>query len=442
MEQNYSSTFLSHLFAWLNQQHYDYAVLRNYEGLPEHNNSRDIDIVIEKKVYRQIKSELLKLVEKEGWKLVTLLVSDRLITWVCGHIADNGDTDLIQLDFFFHTSVFGIKLLSAEEIISKRVFNGKVYHASKEYEFLDKYLYDRAVGAEYPEKYKAIREQVEHNERVLTVAKTVFGCQTLEECDRKDRKVLLYRAFLQNLKKRPINTLCAMLMFECYRLRNYICSDTGFSIGFTGPDGSGKTTVIDLMIEQWGEVFRKAHTYYHFRPMLFGNLGEVAHSAGIKKEVDRNYDKPHRGGKTGVISSLFRLGYYSVDYLLGYFVRIKPIIRITRLVVFDRYYTDIICDSRRSRIYLSPKFLYAWKCLFIPNLDYNILLTASTETILARKRELDEKGIRTINEKIDFLAAKKGYLKVLNEGTPNEAVAKILRYVFEEQHNKNIKRLR
>lgn len=59
-----------------------------------------------------------------------------------------------------------------------------------------------------------------------------------------------------------------MLKFEYYHIRNYICSDTGFSVGFTGPDGSGKTTVIDLLLERLAPVFRTAHKYYHFRPTL------------------------------------------------------------------------------------------------------------------------------------------------------------------------------
>ena len=200
--------------------------------------------------------------------------------------------------------------------------------------------------------------------------------------------------------------------------------------------------LIELMIEQLGAVFHKAHVYYHFRPMLFGNLGEVAHSTGLKKNVDRNYDKPHRGGKTGMFNSLFRLLYYSVDYFLGYFVRVKTVTRITRLVIFDRYYTDIICDSRRSRIYLSTKFLYWFGRLFIPSLDYNILLTANTETILSRKQELDREGIETINGKIDYLATKPTYYKILNERAPQDAVADILRLVFDKQHLKNLKRLR
>ena len=42
---------------------------------------------------------------------------------------------------------------------------------------------------------------------------------------------------------------------------------------------------------------------------------------------------------------------------------------------------------------------------------------------------------------MDDLADKPSFYKVLNEGTPQEAVAEILRIVFEKQHKKNIKRL-
>ena len=323
-----------------------------------------------------------------------------------------------------------------------RQFNGEVYHADKTFEFLDKYMYDRAVGVAYPEKYMQTRLVVKDNQKVKQLVAEVFGKDTLLACDKARKKELLKAALKWNFKRFGLGVVAHYWQFEYYHIKNYLCSNTGFSIGFTGPDGSGKTTVIGLLIENLGDVFRKAHVYYHFRPVLFGNLGEVAHSAGVKKEVDRNYSQPHRGGKTGKVSSMVRLLYYSLDYIVGYWLKVKSVTRITRLVIFDRYYTDIICDSRRSRIYLNYKFLYGFGKLFIPSLDYNILLTAGTDTILARKRELDEEGIRLINKKIDYLANKKGYKKILNERTPEEAVTEILNYILEKQHNKNLRRLK
>ncbi|MGM9693165.1 MAG: hypothetical protein ACI3X6_08135 [Alloprevotella sp.] len=432
---------LTLLFDYLNS-HAAYALLRNFEGLPERYDSRDIDIAIVRKDYRKHRKELVALIEQAGWKMLTYQNSYRLATWVCARIDGNGKAELVQLDFFFNTSLYGLMLLDQKKIMEHRRFNGKFYHVAPAGEFLDKYLYLRAVGADYPEKYSRQRARVENDAAVAEEIKSTFGCRSLSECDRDGRATLLRRLIIRNFAKYGLQTVGNVLRFAYSHLRNYACSDTGFSIGFTGPDGSGKTTVIDLLIENFGDVFRKAHAYYHFRPMLFGNLGEVAHKAGVKKEVDRNYSQPHRGGKTGTLSSLLRLFYYSADYIAGYFLRIKPHTRITRLVLFDRYFTDIICDSRRSRICLPAGFLYHFGKFLIPSLDYNVLLTAPTDTILQRKRELDREGIEAINRKIDFLADKKGYYKILNEGTPQEAVTKILNIVFEEQHQKNLKRLR
>lgn len=435
------SSFQAAFFQLLNRNS-EYAVLRNFEGLPEYNDSRDIDIAISRKNYNALKQPLIQLIENLGWKIITYLYSDRLITWVVAHVGDNHETNLIQLDFFFNTSVFGVELMSVEELLAARKFNGKIYHAGEEVQFLDKYLYDRVVNAQYPEKYKATREAAEHRATVKYKIRSLFGTESAAVADKTSGKKLLMKAVGYNLRKRPLGLIGGVSRFLWTFTGNYVRSRTGFSIGFTGPDGSGKTTVIDRTIERLGDVFATAHTYNHFRPALFGNLGDVAHSAGLKKEVDRNYSDPHRGGKTGSLSSLARLGYYSIDYILGYFAKVKTQTRITRLVIFDRYFTDIICDSRRSRIYLPPKFLNLWRKLFIPSLDYNILLTASSETILARKRELDEAGINAINERIDYLAPKKGYLKVLNESTPDAAVTEILNHIFNEQHKKNLKRLK
>ena len=478
--------YIIRVFGLLNERA-EYAVLRNYEGLPERNESRDIDIIITRRGFRSIKRELVDTLCQEGWRIVTYLNSDRLITFVCAKNVGN-ETEIVQWDFFLNTSVWGVELMSAEEFVEHRVWNGFLWHVDIVGEFLDKYLYNRAVGEAYPAKYEAIRRRIfgpltedlsltepkvfepkaikctddtedavalpalkselsvksvgdKTSRRVESKLSQVFGCGDLVVCDGLSGKRLFGRAVWWNLKRRPFGLIAGVCAFLWSFVRNYICTNTGFAIGFTGPDGVGKTTVIEMLIGRLGGVFRTAHSYMHFRPMLFGNLGEVAHSAGLKREVDRNYNDPHRGKKVGVLSSLVRLAYYSVDYIVGYWLKVKSQIRITRLVVFDRYYTDVICDSRRSRIFLNYRFLYWFGRVFIPQLDYNILLTAEVDTILARKQELTREGIEVINERIDYLAGKKGYVKFLNDGGPEETVTEILEWVFEEQHKRNLKRL-
>lgn len=147
---------ISDIIGLLNKEA-NYAVLRNFEGLPDKNNSRDIDIIITRDSYKKVKGSLVTLIDNSGWKIITYLHSDRLISYVCATTTEE-QTDIIQWDFFFDTSVWGIQLMSAEEFLANKKFNGFLYYIDTDGQFLDKYLYNRAVGSKYPEKYRATRE--------------------------------------------------------------------------------------------------------------------------------------------------------------------------------------------------------------------------------------------------------------------------------------------
>lgn len=424
---------VAEVFSFLNEN-VDYAVLRNYEGLPYENKSRDIDIIITKSDYRKIRNDFVQLLVSNGYKIVSFFESERLQTIICGRVSDS-IVDLLQFDFFFHTSAYGNILLDAKTILDSKIFENGVYHVSKEFEFLDKYLYLKYIGAEYPQKYNKTKESIRNSEKLKGLLQELFKISDFDELESKTTS-----EFRKIIRKEVGLSIKNRVTFYSYYLLNQI-KYKGYSFGFTGPDGSGKTTVLDCMVDALKSVYSQIDLY-HFRPTVFGNLGEVAHSVGIKKEVDKDYSKPHRGNKVGPINSFCRLVFYSIDYIVGYCLKVRRKLCKRQLVVFDRYYTDIICDSRRSRIFLPTKFLYWFGRLFIPSLDYNILLTASTETILNRKQELDKEGIEAINSKIEYLSTKKGYKKILNEGTPQQTACQILDYIFNEQHRKNLKRIK
>jgi len=436
---NISSDLINRIIAFLNEYTL-YAVLRNFEGLPDDNESRDIDIIILPEDFRKHQLSIVKLIADSGWKIVSYRNNGRLITFVCSLIHRN-DVEIIQLDFFLHTSVHGITLIEAKEILKDREFNGSLYHVSKIYEFLDKYVYNRAVGEPYPKKYQSLRMEVGKHELVKRKLKEIFGFEDIDIIDNVSHKKLLKKALLRNLKTQFFKTVGLLAKSQWMYISGFLSSNVAVRIGFTGPDGAGKTTVIELLKAQTSSVFGKATENYHFRPLLIPNLGDAAHSRGLKKAVDKEYNRPHRSQKKGKLNSFFRLSYYTVDYIAGFWVKIKPHCHYTKFIIFDRYYTDIITDSRRSSIHLSPKFLYYWAKIFIPSLQYNILLTAKTDVILARKQELNADGINLINTNLKFLSEQKGYYLILNNDAPLEAVKKILMLVFEGQHLKNMKRI-
>jgi thymidylate kinase len=85
--------------------------------------------------------------------------------------------------------------------------------------------------------------------------------------------------------------------------------------------------------------------------------------------------------------SLLKLGYFSLDYIIGYFGKIYLMLVQSTLVLFDRYYHDILIDPKRYR-YNGPMWLARWVGKIIPKPDLFILLDASPEVLQARKKEV------------------------------------------------------
>lgn len=228
--------------------------------------------------------------------------------------------------------------------------------------------------------------------------------------------------------------------FKEHFIKNSKLSSNGFSMSFTGPDGSGKTTILDAVEKELSKIFSEVKIN-HFRPTVIPRIAEVFNKAGLKKEVDEDYSNPHRGGETSKLSSFVRLFYYIFDYIYGYYKIVKPILSRNGVVIFDRYYTDIVADSKRSRINIPYKTIMALKS-FVPNMKYNFLVYVDPDNILARKQELTREQILGIYERLDYILEKdKSYIKIDNNDDVNIAVSNILNHIFNEQHKKLIKKL-
>ncbi len=249
------------------------------------------------------------------------------------------------------------------------------------------------------------------------------------------------RLVLRRLLRHPLSTLVQVGDFLTTFTANYINSRTGFSLAFTGPDGVGKTTVISQVNDLLGPAFSSAALYLHFRPTLLPNLGDVGEKTGIKKDVDRNFDDPHRGKPTSALSSLLRLAYYTLDYVAGHFLVVKPQTRITKYVIFDRYFTDIIADPRRTRIYLPLRVLLAWQKAFIPRPDYTFLLVADPQIILSRKQELSLTDVEAVISILRRLDKHKRTQVYTNDLDARSCALEIVRHIIVRQHSRNLRRL-
>jgi len=155
----------------------------------------------------------------------------------------------------------------------------------------------------------------------------------------------------------------------------------GLFVVVLGPDGTGKSSVIRHLVEASSASFA-GHQLFHWRP---GCLWRRKGSGG---NTDPHGQVPHPAWW-----SVARVFSHLLDYWVGYVSKIRPALVRSNVVVFDRYFYDLLVDRRRYR-YGGPHWLISRLVPFVPKPDLILILDASEETVLSRKQELGREELR------------------------------------------------
>jgi len=157
-------------------------------------------------------------------------------------------------------------------------------------------------------------------------------------------------------------------------------------IAVLGVDGAGKSTVMARIASDLSPAF-PATKLYHRRPLASLRRWRERDNVGNgddSKHIVNTHAQPYRNRA----SSLAKLAFWWADYMfLGYIADIFPRLVDSTLVLFDRYYYDLLVYPKRYR-YGGPLWLAYFVGLFIPRPHLVILLDAPPEVIHARKQEV------------------------------------------------------
>lgn len=189
---------------------------------------------------------------------------------------------------------------------------------------------------------------------------------------------------------------------EWLRIFRRVTRPTGFVVAILGPDGSGKTTVIEHIEKEFACAFRGIRRF-HLRP----HFGRAAGGTTVSD--------PHAQDPRGRLASCLKIGMFVADYWSSWLRQVMPSKIRSTLIVFDRYYHDLLVDRRRYR--LPERFaLPRWMSSLIPQPDLWLVLDAPAEQLVARKGEISLESARSLTTAYAALAHRLPNAVVIDSG--------------------------
>lgn len=404
--------FLSTLFRSLDENQVRYCVLHSWESLPRELPS-DLDIAVHPEDAARLTSAFRD-VQKLGYRLVQRI--HYFVDAYCFRFVWREESRLkcVAVDVMFQRQRTAPIEASAEWLVSGRRRNGEFWIPEPATEFI--YLLARRTWkATVRENHQQRLQQLVNTlgrPMAEKLAGTIFTAklrgQVVEACAAKNLPELLPQmrrhARRANLGRNPVR-LITQSFWNVVRLLGRWSEPTGVFLVLLGPDGSGKSTLIEHLISELGSVLDR-QLLFHWRPMLLWRR---------KPEVDTT--RPHGLPSHGLCRSIIRIFAHLIDYWLGYWLLIRPVLARNGLVVFDRYFDDVLVDASRYR-YGGPLWLARLLRSFIPQPDLVLVLDAAEDTVLSRKQEVSRTEIRRQRRLYAKCAERKGHGQVINTAMP------------------------
>jgi thymidylate kinase len=130
------------------------------------------------------------------------------------------------------------------------------------------------------------------------------------------------------------------------------------------------------------------------------------------------------------VLSTAKLLYYLFDFAAGYACKVWPARRRGRVIIFDRYYADLLIDPQRYR--QGPALVSARAVgALIPQPDLMIILDAPAAVLQARKQEVSFNESERVRKGYLSLARSTSRAHVVDASRPADQVFEDVRRLVE-----------
>jgi thymidylate kinase len=365
-----------------------YCILASYDRYPERIAS-DVDFMVVPADAPRAAQVLARVAARSNARLVQCVQHETTAAWFVIARQEAATISFIQPDLSTDYRRRGRLWLQAEDIVARRRWHaGGFWVASAADAFiyylikrLDKGALSSAQAEELERRYRedpqAARQLLRrhfpaHAAGLIEKALLAQEYACLDEFLVPLRDALHSRAPAESMSQRLFQWLS-----EHGRVIDRLLRPTGLSIAFLGPDGCGKSSVIDRLQHELRDVFRRVD-YQHLRPRPAARTGHSSRAPVLD---------PHAQLPRGTSGSIAKLIHFWASYVIGALLWTFPRRVSSTLVIFDRYYHDIVADPRRYR-YGAPLIWARLLGRLVPQPELIFVLDASPEVVQARKQEV------------------------------------------------------
>ncbi|MGB8801261.1 MAG: hypothetical protein WCC97_11270 [Candidatus Acidiferrales bacterium] len=396
------------LFRLLNEFGVRYCVIHSWEELPGSLHS-DLDLAVHPEDKVRITSiiEELKCSNYFAYQWTNYITESHALFfyWTSGWTLKT-----VEVDIMFEHRRAGMILASGQDFVAGRIRHGDFWIASPAMEFpylLAKKAWKGKVSFCQSLRLKQLVERL-GRETAEQIAGTIFRedlkTRIVEACANGSIDEVFSRLNGKVWQTSPLRHPLKTIRYwagECQRAIWRTAHPSGVLLAVLGPDGVGKSTVMEGLAEEFISPLRRRHLF-HWRPQVLA-----------KRKDNRPVTDPHGQTPRGALISMAYLSVFFADCWAGYLFRVKVALVRSGFVQFDRYFHDVLVDPRRYR-YGGPKWYAKFLSRLIPEPDLVILLDANEDLILARKAELPRAEIqrqRRAYAELRFQRAKKVYVR-------------------------------
>ncbi len=399
--------FVAHLLKKLEET--DYVVLKHLDEKTDIDSNADIDLLIAPK-------EVTPILEfANNFPTVDKILTHNTKSMVQACIYFQGG-DFLQLDFLFKLVRKQFEYLDTKAVFSnnKKSEGGYLTYSKDqllEHVVLFNFLNFGRVPDKYIQHFTSLPEKEQSELLQNFNTKYTTDLQSFEQLSNFNPSI---RTNLVNyLKKMPQNSITNRIKhFAEYTIDKVtgVFDKSGKIITFSGVDGAGKSTIIDLVKNELATKYRRKVVVLRHRPSLLPILSAWRYGkTNAEKRTVQNL--PHSGKNSSKISSMFRFFYYYFDYLFGQFYIYTKYVLRDYIVLYDRYYFDFIIDGKRSNLNI-PTWISKGLYRFIYKPELNFFLFADANVIYKRKQEMPVTMIKELTE---------NYCSLFNELNQNSA---------------------